>query len=618
MGVSTGAVYATWNTVPMWCTIVFVYLALRLLIPEQPPGKRFLLLLLLCVFWSPSLRMSCAMLLFALFLRGCYAVAEQRAKPYLAGTIVAVLCCIAFLLAADTGGYGIAALLAAVGGVGFEFRSDLHALRRIVLTLLATALSWAVMALVVNAVMAKPFDFRFWTDQLATVSVFRWTMPFPMRQAGAIRLFGTLLGGVAIFGLCATRRASRPTAATKRTGFLLGGALFCLVLMQTALVRSDEHHIGAALLATVFLSGAILFSFTSERASTLGVIAALAFSLFFGEVRTDVLAPMKFEEVAFAPEIPRHLLAQLRNPSTECPAGFAEFDRACFPADFAGILQDAVTFLKSHSGPQDTIVIFPYQTRYGIASRRNVAGALLQAHTTNGAALSQMEITSLERSGATAGLYLPDADFGQLTAAEADRWRESDLSLPIDGVSNFTRAPAVWFWLQRHFHAEQQIGMGIVGLQRDDGRAARISMREQPLGLVARTYPIRDRRTVLELGTPDWPSGTDFLHLRLTVHYPAWWKLRKPERMELEIVRADDSTEVQWFVLPPNTSSEVWFYPWKRSGLAHYFDADEARWRPGPRPAIVGFRLLVTPLDSASQKPDSVTIETADAITLGH
>ena len=44
MGVSMGAIYATWITVPAWCAFVFVYLALRLLLPEQPAWKRAVLL----------------------------------------------------------------------------------------------------------------------------------------------------------------------------------------------------------------------------------------------------------------------------------------------------------------------------------------------------------------------------------------------------------------------------------------------------------------------------------------------------------------------------------------------------------------------------------------------
>jgi hypothetical protein len=617
MGLSTGAIYATWNTVPMWCAILFVYFSVRLLIPEQRPGRRLLLLLLVCVFWSPSLRMSCAILLFAVFLRGGYAVVELRAKPHLAGAIAAVLCGGAFLLAADTGMYGVAALLTASAGVVFESRHDARSLSRIAVALFTAALSSVVVAVAINSVMAKPFDFRFWKDTLAMVSAYRWATPYPMPQAGTVRLFATLLAGAVIFGLCIASRSDRPAATTNRTGFLLGGGLFCLVLMQSALVRSDEHHIGAALLATVFLSGAILLSVESRPAAALGALAALACSLFFGEVRTGAAVPMKFEEVAFAPAIIRNLVAELRNPLTECPAGFAEFDRACFAADFTARLQNSADFLQNRGGVQDPIVVFPYQTRYGLAAHRNVAGGLMQAYAASGAALSRTEIAGLEKIPAPAGLYFPDPDFSQLSRTQTEVWRNSDLSLPIDGVSNFTRAPEVWFWMQRHYRAERQIGMGIVGLQRDDARAARMATQEQPLGLTARTYPIRYRRAVLELGTPNWPSGADFLRLRMTVHSPLWWKLHKPERMELELVRADGSSEVQWFVVPPNVSSEIWFYPWSQSGLTQYFDADETRWRLGAGPAIIALRLLVTPLDWASQQPDSVTLEAADAIRLG-
>src|ERR1017187_1361702 len=54
MGLSMGSVNATHYMLPLWCTFVLGYLTLRLLIPEQPAWKRFLLLLLLFVFWSPS------------------------------------------------------------------------------------------------------------------------------------------------------------------------------------------------------------------------------------------------------------------------------------------------------------------------------------------------------------------------------------------------------------------------------------------------------------------------------------------------------------------------------------------------------------------------------------
>src|SRR5271166_4126342 len=78
MGLSMGAIYATGFTVPVWCSFIFVYLTVRLLLPEQPAWKRALLLLLILIFWEPSLRNAFPVLLFAVFLRGWYAVIEGR------------------------------------------------------------------------------------------------------------------------------------------------------------------------------------------------------------------------------------------------------------------------------------------------------------------------------------------------------------------------------------------------------------------------------------------------------------------------------------------------------------------------------------------------------------
>ena len=176
--------------------------------------------------------------------------------------------------------------------------------------------------------------------------------------------------------------------------------------------------------------------------------------------------------------------------------------------------------------------------------------------------------------------------------------------------------PEVWFWLVRHYRSAGELGPGVVGLERDDSRTSRIMMRSQPLGLAARTYAIASRSSATNLGAPDWPAGFDFIRLRMSIHYPLWWKLRKPERLQLEITRADGSRDVQWVVVQPNVSSEVWLYPWNGSELGSYFNSDEAQWRLNSRPAITNLRFLVTPLDWVSQQPESITIESADAVQL--
>ena len=121
---------------------------------------------------------------------------------------------------------------------------------------------------------------------------------------------------------------------------------------------------------------------------------------------------------------------------------------------------------------------------------------------------------------------------------------------------------------------------------------------------------------MIDLGSPNWPPGSDFVRLRINVRYPLWWKLRKPERLQLEIARADGSRELQSFIVQPNTSSEIWFYPGDAADLANYFNGDESLWRPLSRPSIIRLRIVMTPLDWISQQPDAISIEAADAVRL--
>jgi len=603
MGISMGAIYATWVTVPAWCAFVFVYLTLRLLLPEQPAWKRALLLFLVLVFWEPSLRNAFPVLIFVTLLRGWYAVIEGRIQPYALGLAAALLCVLGFLAASDTGIYSTAACAVATAAAIFEARQDERLVARSLVVLLAFLACICMLALAVNALMARPLDFRFWKESAQMVSVYRWATPAAMTNAGTMRLLATLFAGAAVFLFRWSSRNDQSAAITERTGFLLGGFAFAVVMLQSALVRSDYGHVLIASFAMVLFAGAILFSFSPGLTSSLAVLLAVACS-------------MLFSRPAFRPSTAIRLVQQVRHPLSECPAGFQELDRGCFAPAFTAMMQSAATYLGQHTAPEQRIVVFPYQTKFGIAARRTVAGGLMQAYTASGPYLSQVEIAGLENAPAPAGLYLPDADMTNLSDNELVHWRSLDLSLPVDGTYNFTRTPEIWFWMMQHYRAQEQLAAGVFGLQRDDSRASRISMEAQTLGLAAQTYPINQRRSVLDLGVPDWPSGADFLRLRLTVHYPFWWKLRKPERLQLEISRTDGTIELRWFVAPPNVSAELWFYPWSPPDLVRYLDADESRWRGTSRPGITRLRLVATPLDWVSVVPVAITVEAADAMRM--
>jgi hypothetical protein len=437
--------------------------------------------------------------------------------------------------------------------------------------------------------MASVFDFGFWRRSLALVAVHRWNEPASMSEAGATHLLLPLVAGGAVFLLRWAVAADRTAVITARAGFLLSAFAFSVLAMQSGLVRSDPNHIVFAVFPMVFFTGTVLFSFQSRLVSLAAALIAVAVSVLFSQP-----AP------AFRLASLRYRYVQFRHPLTACPGGFKEFDHACYPAGFATMLQSNVNYLQQHSGAGDSVVIFPYQYMFGMASGHNVAGAVEQSYLAVGPYLTQLDIAALQRAAAPAGLYFPDGS----------------LSLPIDDVPNFTRSPEIWFWIFRHYRADQELAPEDFGLQRDDSRAARMSMQPQPLGVASQSHPIRERSAKLDLGLTYWPRGADFLRLRMTVHYDPLWKLRKPERLQLEITRADGSYDLKTFVVEPNVSSEVWFYPWNDTELAHYFDADEMQWRTTPRSAITQLRLLVTPMDWVSQPPDSITIESADAVTV--
>ena len=155
--------------------------------------------------------------------------------------------------------------------------------------------------------MARPSTSVSGAILLAQVSAYRWATPAAMTAAGELHLFSALSIGLAVFlGRALTRKGNH--AITHRLGFLLGGFLFALAMLQSALVRSDIGHVIIGEFALTFFVGTILFSL-SGRASIVGVLIAIA-------------ASMLFSHPIFRPSSVIRLYAQLRNPLTECPPGY--------------------------------------------------------------------------------------------------------------------------------------------------------------------------------------------------------------------------------------------------------------------------------------------------------
>ncbi len=247
MGLSMGSIFATRTNLPLWCTFLFGYLTLNLLLPEQPAWKRFVLLLLLCVFWAPwEGRTALSILLYAAFVRGWYALRQRTLRPALLGCGAAILCAVAFLYSADTGSYGIAAFLLSLAGVAWEGRREERALWPYASALPAFAMASLILAMVINAIMARPLDFRFWRNSLAILSSYRWIEPTSMTRLGKIHLLVALVMAGVVFLVRGTTAHGRPLSITARSGFLFSAFAFAFIVMQSGLVNGNNCECGTS------------------------------------------------------------------------------------------------------------------------------------------------------------------------------------------------------------------------------------------------------------------------------------------------------------------------------------------------------------------------------------
>ena len=81
------------------------------------------------------------------------------------------------------------------------------------------------------------------------------------------------------------------------------------------------------------------------------------------------------------------------------------------------------------------------------------------------------------------------------------------------------------------------------------------------------------------------------------------------------ITRADGSRKVVAFVVPPNQSTDVWFYPWDNE-MVGYLSPNEENWHAGTRSPITHLQLRISPMDWVSVIPASVSVEGVDAVQL--
>ena len=188
-GFSLGSIYSSYRTLLLWCSIVFSFGALRLLIPRATgveafspavAGRRLLDLMgrahsarhsmlrglssrVVCV--ARGTRQACGV-------GRCFGSAN---RPRL-------------LVFGLTRSYSVAAFLLAFGGVALEDVRDPQKWRPYVVPLAVYGGCFVAVVFIINTILAGPFDFRFWQTSLALVSVHRWNEAAPMTESGALHL----------------------------------------------------------------------------------------------------------------------------------------------------------------------------------------------------------------------------------------------------------------------------------------------------------------------------------------------------------------------------------------------------------------------------------------------
>jgi len=586
IGLSAGAIFATWYTLPLLFIVVATFLTARLLLAEAPAWRRAVFVLLAVVFWSPpDLRISFCLLAFAIFLRLTDAAASGD-NLTLRALASSALCVSAFWVSADTGIYTAAAFLLCLASTGTAKRRT----GPLAAFAIVAAVFFAGFVLLTNAALLSLLDFRFWRSSLAIANGYRWFEPSAMSKHDTRLLLGILAVGIVVF--TAAWRWRKPGGSwTSRPAFPVAGFCLGFIMLQSALVRSDHAHLLVGIYPMIFLCGAVAMDGPeSGRLSILLLAAAV--------VATLVLAtPYPLFRPASAISRWREVLHPLRT----CPPDRKEFDRACFtPAD-AELLSTVSGNVDLHTAPTDRIAVFPYETAFGLASRRQIAGGVLQSYLVNGEYLTGLELAGLRRSNPPFGLYLPDGV----------------MSGDVDSVPNFTRSPSVWFYLLHHYRAEGSPRPGVLGLLRDDSRNGRLSFTGEEVVQPLAPVKISKPTTAIDIAPLRWPdAGADFLKVRVRVNYPAWWRVRKPSRTRMQLSYANGTERLFSFVLQPNQSCDIWIYPWDEREMGSYFSDDELQRRSGNRPALTGLKLLVDPYDWASVIPGSVEIAGVEAVRL--
>ena len=132
--------------------------------------------------------------------------------------------------------------------------------------------------------------------------------------------------------------------------FLAAGFCLALLMLQSAVVRSDYSHVRIGIYPMIFLGSVIVLSrfgrsLWLELASAAGLVILTALTLRPSSV--------------FLPGAVVEQMQQLRQPLRACPEGYQQMDAACLPADVAQWLAEVAGFEENKPGRMPRSPCFP-------------------------------------------------------------------------------------------------------------------------------------------------------------------------------------------------------------------------------------------------------------------
>jgi hypothetical protein len=583
-----GFIYRTWPVVQIALSVLLVFGIGALLLNAESVWKRILFFAVLIYFWCPlDIRQISAVFVLAVLVRAMLNLTPRNVPLWSA--VASLLTVIAFLYSADTGVYGLATLVIVVFWAFWflpKCRKDL--LRFGLLTVALTA----AFVLLVNAITGKLLEFRLWRGALEEVSNYRWAMatglvPGMMPFMLAIAATTVIVVGVAwIF-----RQADSP-AITRRPLFLCCALCVALLRFQSGLVRSDWGHVAPATFPAIVVIGLVLFGTGPVRRKISWSLTALAL------VASVIIAvvPENRPWDSWLLRSPRWLTIQ--GVHGECPSGTQYFQESCIGSRVLKLFSWATNFLNT--SPDQKTFVFPHENIVAIAAGKLAAGGVLQSYAAHGDYLTNWQLEGLQRDRPELAIY----------------GVEGVASFDIDGVSNFSRSPKEWFYLQQNYRLESTGLGGFLGLRRDDARAKHWKEFRESSGISPQRLTITEPG-VYELGNVAWTKPYDFLRLELKFTYSLWLKLGKPSVVGVILHFEDGSTKAARGVFSANKFSEFWIYPWDERQLQRYFSPDSRQWRPeSARPAVTSLEIGVQPLDEISIMPSAVEVQKIEAVSI--